>query len=167
MDTAAVMAIAGGLLSAALSMVVIVVIVYLFLQARTRREAQRLDFQTRLLERVGSAREFGEFLSTEPGHRFLDALTPDSARPHARMLAAVRAGIVLIVVAVGVFAGLENAAFRRDRDLVWDLVIVAAATGVGLLLAALVSYVIARRLGVLDRESGRDVSRQAPRPPQI
>ena len=43
MDTAAVMAIAGGLLSAALSMVLIVVIVYMILRARTRRDSQRLE----------------------------------------------------------------------------------------------------------------------------
>jgi hypothetical protein len=70
MDVDAALPIAGGLLMAAVSMVLLVVIIHMVIQARTRREAQRLEFQTRLLERVGSAREFGEFLSTEPGHRF-------------------------------------------------------------------------------------------------
>jgi hypothetical protein len=167
MDTDAALIVGSGLLTGVFSIVMVVVSIYMVQRARTRREAQRLDFQMRLLERVGSAREFGEFLSTEAGHRFLDALTPESARPHARMLAAVRAGVILIVLALGLFAGLENRAFRQNPELVGDLVIVAATTGLGLLLAALTSYVLARRLGVLDDEPGSAASRQPPRPPQV
>jgi multisubunit Na+/H+ antiporter MnhB subunit len=142
------------------SMLLFVLVVYIVVQARTRREAQRLEFQTRLLERVGSAREFGEFLTTEPGHRFLDALTPESSHPHARMLAAVRAGIILVTIAVGVFVGLETEPFRRDA------VVVIGSAGVGLLLAALASYVLARSLGMLDRNPHASGPRDAHRTPQ-
>ena len=51
-------------------------VTYVWLHHRTKRERHRADMHARLLERVGSARELGEFLTTPVGERFLKAMEP-------------------------------------------------------------------------------------------
>jgi hypothetical protein len=122
-------------------------VLYVIVQHRTRTQAQRLELHTKLLERIGSAREFGEFLSTDAGERFLK--TVSDPRHEARLLWSVGAGVVLATVGAALFIGLAFKAFGdTDTDLVVFTTIVAA-TGVGLLLASAINYAFARRLGVL------------------
>lgn len=45
------------------------------MQNRTKREAERLELHVKLLERAGSARELGAFLSSPAGERFLRSLS--------------------------------------------------------------------------------------------
>src|SRR5712691_7179845 len=53
--------------------------IFVIVDGFRRRQQVRLfaELQTRLLDRIGSAREFGEFLETESGARFLDAISVD------------------------------------------------------------------------------------------
>ena len=53
--------------------------IFVIVDGFRRRQQVRLsaELHTRLLDRIGSAREFGEFLTTESGARFLDAIAVD------------------------------------------------------------------------------------------
>lgn len=122
--------------------------------ARTRREAQRLELHTRLLDKVGSTREFAEFLATDNGQRFLDAITPQAARPQWRLLWALQGGIVLAAVGAAMFfpgSGLS--------DIGWPLMWIGFAS----IAACLVSWRVARAFGLVDPIRG--VKARGPQPP--
>ena len=64
------------------------------------------QFQTKLLERIGSVNELGAFLNTEAGTRFLKGLTTVTeagSPPQARILRAVQSGAVLATVGIGLY----------------------------------------------------------------
>jgi hypothetical protein len=124
--------------------------VWVIVDSRRRRERLRLmtDFHNRLLEKIGSAREFGEFLQTDGGTRFLDSLVVDRSRPGERILRAVAAGIVLsslslAMLVLGWVYGLH--ALSMVGALVFSI-------GVGFLIAASVSYRLSRAWGLMKHD---------------
>lgn len=124
---------------------------HMFLARRRQQEEQRLALHTRLLDRVGSAKEFGEFLATDAGRQFLGAIAPDATHPQLRMLRAVRAGIVLAIVGAGLLIGQVNNMFWGVN---MGIVAVLALTGgTGMLIAAAVSYRLARKLGIVEDDA--------------
>jgi hypothetical protein len=126
-------------------------VAFALLQQKTRREAQRLEVHNKLLERIGSAKEFGEFLSTDAGNRFLTAISPERPKPpHERVLTAVRTGTVLLFVGLALFMGIGERAFGTGSDELAIVPTLATGTGVGLLVAALLSYKLAKRFAALE-----------------
>jgi hypothetical protein len=132
-------------------------IVYLLVNAIRTRQQMRLasDFYSKLLERIGSARELGELLNTEGGRSLLQTLVIDHAPAAAqRILRAAQFGTVLVTVGIGTWLAVMFAV--RDwpgevRSSVFVIASVVVATGAGLLLSAMVSHSLARKLGLLDR----------------
>jgi hypothetical protein len=116
----------------------------IFVNARTRREAQRLELHTRLLDRVGSTREFAEFLATANGQRFLDAITPPATRPQWRLVWGLQGGIVLVTVGF--------ASFLAGAAAGWLIM----AIGIAFIVASLLSWRVARAFGLV--ESARSTS---------
>src|SRR5258708_987419 len=126
-----ILGVVGGLGSIVATCWVIFVIVDGF----RRRQQLRLsaEFQTRLLERIGSAREFGEFLGTESGARFLDSISVDRNAAQMGILRTLQAGIVSLVMGSGILV------LARGKSYEEGLLIVATistALGAGLLLAS-------------------------------
>src|SRR5687768_17325521 len=130
------------------------VIVLLILAAidRWRRENHRLELQKSILERVGSVKDLGEFLTTEQGERFLGTLAAPQFRPQLRTLSAVSAGIVFLVVGLFLMFALHLRFFgvplRTQPPAALVGVLLLIAIGIGMLVSAAVSFVIARRLGL-------------------
>lgn len=125
---------------------------------RWLRERQRLELQKAILERVGSVKDLAEFLTTEQGERFLGTLAPAHFRTHHPTLWSVRIGVVLLTVGVLLMFGLHSSLFgavanERPTPLLLGILLLIAA-GVGMLLSAVVAFVVARTLGV-DRRNGR------------
>lgn len=137
-----------------LFMLVFFAIAVMYLE-RSRREKHRVELQKAVLERVGSVKDFAEFMTTEQGERFLAALAPAHFRPHHRGLWSVRIGVVLLTVGLFLMFGLHTPLFGGSDEtqprgaLVGILLLIAAGTG--MLLSAAVSFVIARALGVNGR----------------
>jgi hypothetical protein len=135
----------------------VVLVIYFVLEFRRRREAQRVDFHNRLLERIGSVQELTQLFGNEAGARLLDSLSPQMVLPQHRILAAVRWGIVLLVTSVTLFVAIGAGAFPSEAE---DMSLVAtfgAGIGGGLLLAAMASYVLGKRMGLLkdNLQNGR------------
>ena len=133
-------------------------IIAVIAMARSRREKHRLELQKAILERVGSVKDLAEFLTTEQGERFLASLAPAHFRPHDRGLWSVRAGVVLLTVGVFLMAAFHLPMFgmgatRPPALLVAMLLLIAA--GAGMLLSGVVSFLIARRLGIGNGRSRR------------
>lgn len=138
--------------------VVIVAICVMYLE-RSRREKHRVELQKAVLERVGSVKDFAEFMATEQGERFLAALAPTHFRPHNRGLWSVRVGVVLLTIGVFLMFALHSTWFGPSGEssppavLMGMLLLIAA--GAGMLLSAAVSFAIARALGVNGRSRSK------------
>jgi hypothetical protein len=130
-------------------------IVWTIVNAWQRRQHLKLitDFNSRLLERIGSVKDFSDFLQTPGGTQFLDSLTVDrgSIGPRERILRAAQTGIVIGSVGAGCFfltAYLRSTA--PDAAQVFAIVsAIFLSLGVGFVVAAAASYALARRLGAL------------------
>jgi hypothetical protein len=111
-------------------------------------------FNSKLIDRIGSIKEFNEFLQTEGGAQFMNSLTVDrqTTRPQDGILRASQIGIVLVAVSLGFIAlrwyfSVRYAALGEDFEVL--------SLGVGFLISAAASYRLAQALGVLDkRERG-------------
>jgi hypothetical protein len=138
----------------------IVLLIALAAIERWRREKHRLELQKAILERVGTVKDLGEFLTTEQGERFLGSLAPPQFRPQLRMLSAVGTGIVLLVVGTFLMFALHTTflgvpSSRSTPPALLMGVLLLVAIGIGMLVSAVVSFAIARRLGLDGSRNGR------------
>ena len=118
---------------------------------RNRHLQEMAAFHSRLIERMGSVRDFSEFLQTPGGLKFMNAITADKGPtgPRERILRAVQNGIVLISVGGGCL--FLSDAFRDEAsDVFLAAGVILGALGVGFLVAAVASYGLSKRLGVLQ-----------------
>jgi hypothetical protein len=134
-------------------------VVFIIVDGFRRRQQLRLsaEFQTRLLERIGSAREFGEFLGTESGARFLASISADRNAAQMGILRTLQSGIVSLVMGFAVFILARGKPYEEGFLVVATI---SGALGVSLLLASAFSYLLSKRMGMFDR-TGRAVSDKA------
>ena len=114
------------------------------------------QFQTRLLERIGSVNELGAFLNTEAGARFLKGLTTvnEAAGPHIRILRAAQSGAVLTMLGLGLFVyGWFTPTVPGEvTNTVNALATIFFGLGAGFLGAAALSYRLSKQMGLLATE---------------
>jgi hypothetical protein len=138
-------------------------IIFTVVDGIRRSHQQRMlnQFQTKLLDRIGSVSEFSAFLNTEAGIRFLNGLTTvaeATARPHARILTAVQSGAVLATLGMGLYlyGWLTPAVPGEVVNGINAVATIFFAIGVGLLVSAALSYGLSKRLGLLAVDRDRD-----------
>lgn len=119
----------------------------IFVNARTRREAQRLELHAKLLDRIGSTREFAEFLATGNGQRFLDGISPPTP-PQWRLVWSLQAGIVIFALGAAIF--LTGGFFLVGSNFGWMIM----GIGIALIVATGASWRVARAFGLVG--SARD-----------
>ena len=131
----------------------VVLLIVLAAIDRWRRDKHRLELQKTILERVGSVKDLGEFLTTAQGERFLGTLAPPQFRPQLRAVSAVGTGIVFLVVGMFLMFALHTTFFgvpvsgTPPPPLLMG-VLLLIAIGVGMLVSAVISFFVARRLGL-------------------
>ena len=115
-----------------------------------RRQQVKLltDFNSRLLERIGSVKDFTEFLQTDGGAKFIDRVTAGGTPPDIRMtiLRAVQTGLVLLALGVGLLllAWILRARYPfGDAEVFTITGVIALSLGVGFLLSGGASYRLA------------------------
>jgi hypothetical protein len=118
-----------------------------------RRQRLRLlmDFNTRLIDRLGSVSDFGEFAASEAGTKFLGSVMAEAPplRPGERILRAIQVGIVSIALGFGLLSlGWYFQAESNDAFIVVG--VIALSLGIGFLLSSLASYRISASLGLLS-----------------
>ena len=128
------------------------------------------DFNSKLLDRIGSIKDFNEFLQTEGGARFMDSLTVErqTTRPQDGILRATQIGIVLLMLGLGFLSlrwyfSVRYAATGDDFELLMVVGVIALSLGLGFLISAVASYRLARSLGVLDNHQRSGSMNVAPR----
>ena len=126
--------------------------IFVIVDGFRRRQQVRLsaELHTRLLDRIGSAQEFGEFLATESGARFLDAIAVDRNAAQTGILRALQSGTVSLLLGVALFVVAHGKLYQEG---LWIVATICAALGIGLLLASTLSYLLSKRMGLLDRTS--------------
>jgi hypothetical protein len=108
------------------------------------------DFYTRLFDRMGSLKDFGDFIQTAHGAELMKALTTQPMdAPMNRILRAIQMGVVLLSLSVGLFAVGRVVLFDapEPRQLLDALAVIVLSLGVGSLASALVAHVMAPRVG--------------------
>jgi len=131
-------------------------VVYVIVDGVRRRQQLRsvAEFHGKLLDRIGSAREFGEFLNTSGGTRFLDALTIErGGGAPLRILRALQTGLVCVALGLGLFFLMSARNFSTEaQDTLATIATITLSLGTGLLLSAAASYRLSRRLGLLEND---------------
>jgi hypothetical protein len=145
----------------------VVWLVYVIVDGFRRRQRLRVftEFHGKLLDRIGNAREFGEFFGSEAGERFLESMASEKGAPHARILAAVQWGFTLTVLGLALFVLVGNYDFERftaDRfkretvDVIVFVATVAVGLGVGMLVSSLASYFLSKKMGLVSDRRDRE-----------
>ncbi|HZM94520.1 MAG TPA: hypothetical protein VFB92_13910 [Vicinamibacterales bacterium] len=129
---------------------------YAVANAFTRRQQLRStsEFQTKLLERMGTMTEFSQFLNTEGGQKLLGTVGTDGGFAHQRVLRAFQSGIVMLCLGIGIFLYLSDVRVETDTyESVGFVGTVSAAVGIGLLISGYVSLKLSRKMGLINGQS--------------
>ena len=88
-----------------------------------------------------------------PGSRFLSALSSsDAAAPQLRILRSLQTGLVLLALGIGLFMLTNQREFALDAmDGLMVTATAATAIGAGLVVSTGMSYVLSKRMGLIDR----------------
>jgi hypothetical protein len=126
------------------------------LESRRRTQAirARADLLNRVLDKFGSSRDFIELSESPGGKRLLEALGSEPNGIGEKILSAVQRGVVLTVLGVGVLL-LSLAIYATAvEEFIRIVGAVCLALGLGYLGSSVLSYRIARSMGLLTA-SGR------------
>jgi hypothetical protein len=142
-------------------------VVYVIVEGFRRRQQTKVftEFHGKLLDRIGSTREFGDFFSSEAGRRFLDSLSSsETGAPQVRIIRSMQSGLVLLALGIGLFMLTNERTFSLEAmDGLVVTATVAAAVGAGLVVSTAMSYLLSRRMGLLDRpRETRDLDTSRP-----
>ena len=118
---------------------------------RHEQVREMTTFHARVLDRIGSIKDFNDFLQTPGGAQFMNAITGDKGPngPRERILRAVQTGIVLSSVGSGCL--LLSGLFQREASDVFTIAgVILLSLGIGFLFASGAAYGLSKRLGVLQ-----------------
>lgn len=118
-----------------------------------RSERVRADLQKRLLDKLESSSEMMEFLESEAGKAFLGSSTVEMGSPYKRILGSVQAGIILVLVGAAFYAVRNQ--FPEGAQGFTVFGILMGALGLGFVIAAVASYVLARAWGLVNGGPGK------------
>jgi hypothetical protein len=128
-------------------------IVHVIVDGRRRRERLKVftEFHSKLIDRLGSANEFGTFLESDGGKRFLATLSTERGGPRVGIMRSVHTGLIMLALSVGLLSlsALDLGSVEgRTFFLVCGVIVLSLA--VGFLLSAAASLRLARTMGVMD-----------------
>jgi hypothetical protein len=139
----------------------IVWIVRLFVDGHrwSRTFRQQSEVHSRLIDKFSTSQELAAYMETEAGRRFLEAApvpmgsTMSSQMPNAvaRVLTPLQIGIVLALLGAGLLA-LRHAG-PDTYEPMFILGMIVLMPGIGFILSAAVTWVLAHRLGLLPEKA--------------
>lgn len=133
--------------------------VWLSTSQRKQRVKLLTEFHTRLLDKLGSVKDFGEFMQTDAGSKLMADLAsePVSAGPHDRIMRAAQIGIVLVCLGGGLLMLSFFSPLAASQEGFTAIGAIALSLGIGFVLSAVASYRLAGMLGLLARTPGATV----------
>lgn len=124
------------------------------------------DVHNRLIERFGTSQEMLTYMNTESGKRFLEA-TPIATgidrrqpmpSPVARVLTPLQIGIVMTLLGAGLI-GMRHSVIGGDNPLL-ILGTIVLMPGLGFIISAGVTWVLARHLGLMPQSAAQSSGTQ-------
>lgn len=132
-------------------------IVWILVNGSLRRQhlKQMTEFNGRLIERIGSVKDFSDFLQSDAGAKFMGSLTVErgSVGPRERILRAAQTGIVFTALGLGFL--LLGYSYSLDGRVFVVVGVIALSLGVGFMISAGASYSLSKAMGILDRNGGK------------
>lgn len=122
-----------------------------------RTAKQHAEVHNKILDRFGSNEELLAYIDSPAGRRFLEAtpIAPTAppersvGAPFGRILLSVQLGILLVALGAG-FLMIADAAIEEVRPVLTSLAVLGFCLGVGAIGSAGASYVLSRKLGLLQ-----------------
>jgi hypothetical protein len=122
-----------------------------------RTSKVQTEVHNKLLDRFAGTNELLSYVQTPAGRRFLEAapipVEAQTDRPVAaplnRILWSVQAGIVLVIGGFG-FQYVSGQVIEEVAQGMWTVGVLASAFGLGFIVAGAFSYIMSRRLGLLE-----------------
>jgi len=112
------------------------------------RRRQQSAMQKHMLERFSSAQDFAQFIQSPAGQKYVTGFTDVVTSPRSSIISSVRTGCVLAFGGLGCVAGSNSMApyFHAGWIMGW----IAFSGGVGFLVSAVISYFLAKKLGLKE-----------------
>ena len=122
-----------------------------------RRRSQRLkvftEFHGKLMDRMASPAEFGAFIQSPGGQRFLATLQTERGGPKVAIMRSVHTGTIMLALSIGLlFLQRLDLWNSEARAFVVFMGVIVLALGVGFLVSAAVSWRLGTSLGVMEDE---------------
>jgi hypothetical protein len=135
----------------------------------SRLSKVQAEVHTKLLDRFGSNEDLLAYIQSPAGGKFLE-LTPIKldagprtlGAPMGRILWSIQGGVVLVAAGIGLWIISASVSGQAAQPL-QAFGVLALALGIGFVVSAIISYGVARRLGLLDStaETARNESAAA------
>jgi hypothetical protein len=127
-------------------------IAFVFVDGKRRREHLKAatEFNAKILEKMGSTAEFGAFLETDGGRRFMKTISVEGPSAKTRMLGSTQTGIVCTFVGVAML--ILGGIFYYLRDGLWVIGGIVTACGIGFIVSTVASYQLSKTLGLFGGE---------------
>ena len=120
---------------------------------RQAKWARRAEMQKQFIDRFGSAAELSAFLNTEHGRSIFEDSLSERKDQRLKILSGMRTGVVFLCLGIGFVLLLDD-----DPTTIFPATIFLPLA-VGFLLAALISYRVAKNLDVVkDGPSGSEAA---------
>jgi hypothetical protein len=117
------------------------------------------EVHNKLLDRFASTGELLSYVQTPAGRRFLEAAPipldgpgpkpANQTAPISRILWSVQAGVVMVVGGIG-FQFVSGRIIEEVAEGLWMIGVLGIAFGIGFILSGAISYLLSRRLGLLE-----------------
>jgi hypothetical protein len=130
-------------------------IVYIAVTAGRRKEQLKItaEFHAKVLDKMGSAKDFGEFLDTDGGKRFMGSLAVEGPSAKTRIVRCAEQAIVCLAVGIGFL--LLGSWFEEYRDGMVVIGTIVTACGIGSLISCISSYFLSKNFGLFEPTDGR------------
>ncbi len=104
--------------------------------------------QTKLLEKFGSGQELLAYVQSDAGKRFLESLAMEQRTPYGRILGAVQAGVILVLLGIALLFLRGRVSGAEEGFLVSGTITLSLGVGFGL--SAALSYFLSKSFGLLS-----------------
>ncbi|HEY6308566.1 MAG TPA: hypothetical protein VI488_19145 [Candidatus Angelobacter sp.] len=123
----------------------------IYVIAATLRRRQQNAMQKHMLEKFSSAQDFAAFVQSPAGQKYVMSFSESVTNPRNAILRSLRTGIILMFLGGGLTAS-TGAVGAYTKSWIDAIGVVLIFLGLGFVLAAAVSYFLAKRIGVSEKE---------------
>jgi hypothetical protein len=123
-------------------------IVFVFISSM--REKRKFELHNKLIDKFSNMNELNNFLKSDSGSEFLKSLTIEGIAPKEKLLRSISTGIILGVLGLALF--LVGKIFAEESRYFNAGAIIAAALGVGYLISTVVSVMLSKKWGIIEKE---------------